>query len=342
MPNCDRLRRQTRFPQCGEAGQAQIPQSRVLVIGCGALGSVIADLLVRAGTGHVRVVDRDFLEADNLHRQVLFAESDVAAQLPKAIAAAERLRAVNSEIEIEPVVADLSPGNIAAIAGDADVIVDGTDNFATRYLVNDFAVAHAKPWVFGGVVGAEGQVLAIIPGKTPCLACLMPEPPPAEMQPTCETAGVLGPAVGVIASLQAMEALKLASGNAAAVNPRMTLVDLWSNQLRTVGIANSRNPQCRVCGQRDFAWLEGRRGDAATVLCGRNSVQLAPEEARQIDLAELARKLATVGRVSSNKYLLRLEVESYRLTLFADGRAIIAGTDDPAAARAVHARYLGG
>ena len=342
MPNFDRYRRQIRFAPFGESGQVRLSRARVLVIGCGALGSVIADLLVRAGTGLVRIVDRDFLEADNLHRQVLFAESDVAAQLPKAIAAAERLRAVNSEIEIEPVVADVSPGNIAALASDVDVIVDGTDNFATRYLVNDFAVANGKPWVFGGVVGAEGQVLAIVPCETPCLSCLMPEPPPAEMQPTCETAGVLGPAVGVIASLQAMEALKLASGNAAAVNPRMTLVDLWSNQLRTVGIANSRNPQCRACGQRDLGWLEGRRGDAATVLCGRNSVQLAPDEARPVDLAELARKLATVGRVSSNKYLLRLEVESYRLTLFADGRTIVAGTDDPAVARAVHARYLGG
>ncbi|MBX3432723.1 MAG: ThiF family adenylyltransferase [Pirellulales bacterium] len=341
-PSLERYRRQIRFAPLGEAGQQRLRDASVLVVGCGALGSVVSDLLVRAGAGRVRIVDRDFLEADNLHRQVLYAESDVAAQLPKAVAAAERLRAINSDVTIEPVVADVSPANIATLAGAVDAIVDGTDNFATRYLVNDFAVSTGKPWVFGGVVGAEGQVLAIVPGETPCFACLMPEPPPAELQPTCETAGVLGPVVGVVASLQAMEALKLLSGNRAAVNPRMTLVDLWTNQIRNVGIAATRSATCRACGQRDFAWLAGRRGAATTVLCGRNSVQIAPDESRPVNLADLARKLAEAGPVAANAYLLRLEVESYRITVFTDGRAIIAGTDDPAIARAVHARYLGG
>ncbi|MCA9234657.1 MAG: ThiF family adenylyltransferase [Planctomycetales bacterium] len=341
-PNFDRYRRQIRFAPLGEAGQQRLAAASVLVVGCGALGSVAADLLVRAGVGRVRIVDRDFLEADNLHRQVLFAESDVAAQLPKAVAAAERLRTVNSAVTIEPVVADVSPANIASLAGDVDCLVDGTDNFATRYLLNDFAVQAGKPWVFGGVVGAEGQVLAIIPGETPCFACLMPEPPPAQLQPTCETAGVLGPAVGVVASLQAIEALKLLSGNRAAVNPRMTLLDLWTNNIRNVKVANSRTGDCRACARRDFAYLEARRGDATTTLCGRNSVQIAPAAETSVDLSELARKLQSAGRVTANPYLLRLEVETYRITVFADGRAIIAGTDDPATARTVHARYLGG
>lgn len=341
--NLDRYRRQIRFAPFGEEGQRQLSAAGVLVVGCGALGSVAADLLVRAGVGRVRIVDRDFLEADNLHRQVLYNESDAARGLPKAVAAAERLQAVNSDIAIEPIVADLSPGNIASLAGDVDCIVDGTDNFSTRYLVNDYAVHTGKPWVFGGVVGAEGQVLTIVPGETPCLACLMPEPPPAELQPTCETAGVLGPAVGVVASLQAMEAVKLLSGNRAAINARMTLIDLWTNSLRNVGVSSARNPDCRACGQRDFAYLEGRRGDSTVALCGRNAVQLAPPPgAPAVDLNELARKLQSIGKVTANPYLLRVEVESYRITVFADGRAIITGTDDPAVARAVHARYLGG
>ncbi|MAT70171.1 MAG: thiamine biosynthesis protein ThiF [Planctomycetaceae bacterium] len=338
----DRYRRQIRFAPFGEEGQRRLSAAGVLVVGCGALGSVVADLLVRAGTGRVRIVDRDFLEADNLHRQVLFGEEDVRRQLPKAVAAAERLRTVNSAVTIEPVVADLAPGNIASLARDVDCIVDGTDNFATRYLVNDFAVSSGTPWVFGGIVGAEGQVLAIVPGETPCLSCLMPEPPPAELQPTCETAGVLGPAVGVVASLQAMEAVKLLSGNRAAVNPRMTLLDLWTNNLRNVGVDAARSPDCRVCGQRDFAYLEGRRGDGSVALCGRNAVQLAPPTATTINLADLAARLQSAGPVTANQYLLRLEAEGYRITVFADGRAIIGGTDDPAIARAVHARYLGG
>ena len=342
-PSLDRYRRQTRFAPLGEEGQRRLLGSRALICGCGALGSVAADLLARAGVGFLRIVDRDFLEADNLNRQVLFDEADVAAELPKAVAAAHRLRRINSSIVVEPVVADLSVNNVAAFADDVDLIVDGTDNFETRYLVNDYSVSTGKPWVFGGCVGAEGQALAILPGETPCLACLIPEPPPAEMQPTCETAGVIGPIVSVIAAIQSAEALKILSGNRAAVNRRMSLVDLWGNQLRAIGLDRlAPMGDCRACGRRDFAWLEGRRGSSAAVLCGRNAVQLSPAAATSVSLPSLADKLRATSRVTVNDYLLRAEVEKYRLTVFADGRTIVGGTDDVVEARAVHARYVGG
>jgi molybdopterin/thiamine biosynthesis adenylyltransferase len=338
-----RYRRQMRFAPLGEDGQRVLLNARVLVCGCGALGSVAADLLVRAGVGFVRVVDRDFLEADNLHRQVLFDERDVADELPKAVAGARRLAQINSEVEIEPVVADVSAANIASLADDVQLIVDGTDNFETRYLLNDYAVARSKPWVFGGCVGAEGQVLAILPGETPCLSCLVPEPPPAEAQPTCETAGVIGPIVSVIASLQSAEALKILSGNLEAVNRRLVTVDLWGNQIRSIGVARQEDPAgCRTCVKRDFPWLEGRRGAAAVSLCGRNAVQLAPSSTDGVSLPDLRKKLEPLGAVSGNEFLLRFGAGNYRITVFADGRTIIGGTDDPAVARVVHARYIGG
>ncbi|NOZ41467.1 MAG: thiazole biosynthesis adenylyltransferase ThiF [Planctomycetes bacterium] len=337
----DRYRRQLRYAPLGEKGQRRLLQARVLVVGSGALGCVVADTLVRAGVGFVRLVDRDFVEVDNLHRQVLFDEADAEAQLPKAIAAARRLARINSTIEIDPIVADLNATNIRQLADDVELIVDGTDNFETRYLLNDYAVANKKPWIFGGCVGAEGQTLAIVPGETPCLSCIMPEPPPAAAQPTCETAGVLGPIVNVIASLQAMEALKLLSGNREQLNPAMTFVDLWNNQIRSIGVSASRSDDCPTCGQRDFAWLEGRRGSAITRLCGRNSVQIAPTTPEPVDLPALAQRLSAVGKVTTNSFLLRLKVDNYLLTLFADGRTIVGGTDDPAVARTVLAKYIG-
>ncbi len=337
----DRYRRQLRYAPLGEEGQRRLMQARVLVVGSGALGCVVADTLVRAGVGFVRLVDRDFVETDNLHRQVLFDESDANAHLPKAVAAARRLARINSTVEIDPIVADLNATNIHQLADDVELIVDGTDNFETRYLLNDYAVANEKPWIFGGCVGTEGQTLAIVPGETPCLSCIMPEPPPATAQPTCETAGVLGPIVNVIASLQAMEALKLLSGNRKQLNPAMTIVDLWGNQIRSIGVGTSRSNDCPTCGLRDFSWLDGRRGSAITRLCGRNSVQIAPATPEPVDLPALALRLRAIGHVSSNPFLLRLKVDDYLLTLFADGRTIVGGTDDPAVARTVLAKYLG-
>ena len=337
----DRYQRQVRFAPLGETGQRQLMTKRVLVCGCGALGSVVADTLVRAGVGFTRVVDRDFVELGNLHRQVLFDEADAAAQLPKAVAAAQRLSAVNSSVQIEPVVADINSTNIVGLAGDVDLLIDGTDNFETRYLLNDFSIAQNTPWVFAGCVGSEGQTLAIVPGETPCLRCIMPEPPPATALPTCETTGVLEPIVGVVASLQAMEAIKLLSGNRHQLNPGITFVDLWNNSFRTIGVEASRSDDCPTCSQRDFVWLSGERGSAVTRLCGRNSVQILPTVSGPLDLQVLANKLRKVGEVTNNRFLVRLAVEGFLLTVFSDGRTLVGGTDDPVVARTVVAKYLG-
>jgi adenylyltransferase/sulfurtransferase len=337
----DRYRRQTRFAPFGEEGQHHLRDARVLVVGCGALGCVSADLLVRAGVGFVRIVDRDFVERDNLHRQVLFTEADAEAQLPKAVAGANRLAAVNSAVEIEPIVADVSPANIQRLAGDVHVIVDGTDNFETRYLINDFAVANNLPWVFAGCVGAEGQTMAIQPGQSCCLSCFLPEPPPAASMPTCETAGVLAPIVSVVAAYQAMEVIKLCSGNAGAVNSQLTVFDLWNNQVRSINMLSSRRTDCPTCGQRQFPWLSAERGAAVTKLCGRNSVQISPSESHALNLAVLAEKLRSVGPVTANNYLLRLAVDDFLITVFADGRAIVGGTEDEAVARTMLAKYVG-
>jgi molybdopterin-synthase adenylyltransferase len=337
----NRYRRQIRFAPFGEEGQAKLRDARVLIVGCGALGCVSADLLVRAGVGFVRIVDRDFVERDNLHRQVLFTEADAAAQLPKAVAGAARLAAVNSEVTIEPVVADVNATNISRLAGDSQVIVDGTDNFETRHLINDFAVANGLPWVFAGCVGAEGQTMAIVPGESPCLSCFLPEPPPATSMPTCETAGVLAPIVSVVAAYQAMAAIKILSGHAEAVNSQLTVFDLWNNQVRNINMRASRRSDCPTCGERQFPWLSGERGSAVTKLCGRNSVQFSPSSSEPANLPVLAEKLRTVGTVTANPYFVRLAVDAFLITVFADGRSIVGGTEDEAAARTVLAKYVG-
>jgi adenylyltransferase/sulfurtransferase len=337
-----RYDRQTRFAPLGIDGQRRLAQSRALVCGCGALGSVIAETLVRAGVGFVRIVDRDFLELNNLQRQVLYDEADVAEGLPKAIAAANKLRRINSEIAVEPVVADVTHRNIAELAGDVGVIVDGTDNFATRFLLNDFAVERGTPWVNGGCIGAEGQTMTILPGETACLACLIAEAPPPGSTPTCDTAGILAPIVNVIASIEACEALKILSGRREAVSRRLAIIDVWDNQLRHVDISRLRETSdCRVCQHREFVWLDGERGDASVTLCGRNAVQLSAPSRSALSLADLERRLTGVGRVQRNPFLLRLSVDSYLLTVFPDGRTIVSGTNDVAVARTLHARFIG-
>lgn len=338
----DRYSRQMRFTPLGEAGQQRLAGARVLVCGLGALGSATASTLVRAGVGFVRVVDRDYLELSNLQRQSLYDEQDVASGLPKAIAATRKLEAINSEMTIEGIVADVTAKNIDVLAGDVDVIVDGSDNFEIRFLINDFALARGIPWVYGGAIGAEGQSITILPGETPCLACVLPEPPPAGVAPTCDTAGILAPAIQVVAAIQATEALKLLSGNRQAVSRVWTIFDLWSNRIRQVDLAPlAGDGGCRACGERDFTWLDGRRGSQSAILCGRNAVQLRPATSQGLDLATLGGQLGGVGEVFQNDYLLRLEVPPYSLTLFPDGRAIVAGTDDEGVARGLFARYVG-
>lgn len=337
-----RYDRQARFAPLGEDGQQRLASARALVCGCGALGSVVAETLVRAGVGLVRIVDRDFVELNNLQRQVLYDEQDVAENLPKAIAAANKLRRINSEIEIEPIVADVTHMNIAKLAGEVDVIVDGTDNFGTRLLVNDFAVKNGKPWVYGGCIGAEGQTMTILPGETACLACLIADAPPPGTTPTCDTAGIIGPIVNVVASIEAAEALKILSGHREAVSRRLAIIDLWENQVRHIELTKlAAGGDCRVCKHREFLWLAGERGESSAVLCGRNAVQLSAAAGTAISLEDLAARLNSIGRVERNSYLVRLYVDSYVVTVFADGRTIVGGTNDVATARTVQARYIG-
>jgi adenylyltransferase/sulfurtransferase len=302
---------------------------------------LLANTLVRAGIGLVRIVDRDFVELSNLQRQFLFDEEDVAHELPKAVAAAAKLRKVNSQVRIEPVVADLDHRNIEGICEGIDAIVDGTDNFETRFLVNDLAVRRKIPWVYGGCLGAEGQTMTILPGETPCLRCLVQECPPPGTMPTCDTAGILAPIVGVIASLEAIEAIKILSGHREAISRQLTVVELWDGSIRQVNVASLREQvDCPTCKRGEFPWLKGRQGSQTAVLCGRNAVQLSQPGA-SVSLEQLARQLQGVGEVRRNPFLLRLKVDPYELTIFPDGRAIVGGTSDVATARTLYAKYIG-
>jgi adenylyltransferase/sulfurtransferase len=339
--DADRYSRQTRFAPLGPDGQAKLAAARVAVVGCGALGSVVAMTLARAGVGFLRLVDRDIPELSNLPRQVLFDEADVAAGLPKAVAAAGRLATINSQIAIEPVVADLSAANAADLLGGCDVIVDGSDNFEARFLVNEVACRRRVPWVHGGAIGAEGRVLAIVPGRTACLRCLIPEPPAAGSLPTCDTAGIIGPAAVVVGAVEAAEAIKLVVGAPEAASNRLLVCDLWSNVWRTVDLAPLVAAGCPTCRAADYPWLEGRLGSRPTPLCGRDAVQV-PSAGGGVDLAAVAARLALVGTVVANRWIVRADVEEgIQLAVFADGRAIVTGTREEARARAIVSRYLG-
>jgi adenylyltransferase/sulfurtransferase len=338
----ERYSRQVRYPALGEAGQRRLLSSKVTICGCGALGTVLANHLARAGVGSLRIVDRDFIETHNLQRQILFDENDVADNLPKAEAAARKLRQINSAIQVEPVVTDIDHTNILALVGDADLILDGTDNFETRYLINDAAVKLGKPWIFGGVLGSEGQTMTIIPGRTPCIRCLIESSPPPGMTPTCETAGVLGPAVAVIASFEAVEAIKLLSGAEDALNRELIMVDVWDWSFRRLKVAGLLGKvDCPCCQRRQFEWLSGTLGSHTTTLCGRNAVQIATRRGEPLNFAELALRLSPLGEVRHNAFMLRFATEGYEFTVFPDGRAIIRGTNDIAKARTLYAQFLG-
>lgn len=342
-----RYSRQILLDKVGEQGQENLSRARAVLFGCGALGTVIANTLVRAGLGFLRICDRDFIEYDNLQRQILFDEADIAANLPKAQAAANKLRLINSTVRVEPQVVDVNPTNIAELACDAQLLLDGTDNFETRFLINDLAVKTNRPWVYGAVIGSTGLCMPIIPGKTPCLRCVFEEAPPPEMNPTCDTAGVLGAAVNIIASLQAVEAMKILMGRSDEINPNLMHLDVWTGRLMSMNVQSARETgACPCCARRQFDYLEGRYASASTTLCGRDAVQIAaPADApiSKIDFAVLAAKLGPVASapVRYNEYLLRVQIAPYELTLFPDARAIIKGTNDPAKARSLYARYFG-
>jgi molybdopterin-synthase adenylyltransferase len=338
----DRYSRQTIFPGIGVEGQRRLLASHVTLCGCGALGTVLASSLARAGVGHLRIIDRDFLELHNLQRQVLFDENDVNEGLPKAEAAARKLEAVNSTVHVDPVVTDIDHTNIIQLTEDADLILDGTDNFETRYLINDVAIKLGKPWVYGGCIGSHGQVMTILPGRTPCLRCVVESAPPPGMAPTCETAGILGPTVNVIASLQAVEALKILTGQLDAVVRELIMVDIWDGTFKKLKIAALRDSvDCPACKQRNFEWLEGKLGSHTTSLCGRNAVQIAHRSAERLSFEELERQLAPLGPVTYNRFMLKFDVDEYQFTVFPDGRAIIKGTNDVNKARTLYAQYIG-
>jgi adenylyltransferase/sulfurtransferase len=337
----ERYSRQTRFPPIGPEGQTRLAAGRVAIVGCGALGSVVALALVRAGVGFLRLIDRDVPERSNLPRQVLFDEADVAAGLPKAVAAARHLRAINSAAEIEPVVADLTAANVAGLLAGCDIVVDGTDNFEARFLVNEWCCRHGLPWVHGGAIGAEGRVLAILPGRTACLRCLVPEPPAPGSLPTCDTAGIIGPAAIVVGAVEAVEAIKLLVGAYDKAASRMLVCDLWDNVWRTVDLTALADHGCPTCRGGEYPWLEGRLGGRPTPLCGREAVQVTPATAA-VDLSTLAARLAGVGSVTANPWIVRAQVEpGIELAVFTDGRAIVSGTRDEARARGIVSKYVG-
>jgi len=331
----ERYSRQILFQGIGETGQQRLLDARVVVVGCGALGSFEAGALARAGVGSLRIIDRDYVELSNLQRQWLFDQCDVEKALPKSMAAARRLTAINSDIRIEPVVADLTPANADDLLSESDLILDGTDNFEARYLINDYAVSRGRPWVYGAAVGSYGISMAVVPGKTACLRCVYPDPPPGA-QPTCETAGVLGSLTALIASLQVSEGIKILCG--AEPSRKITTVDVWTGEIRQISEPGP-DPQCPACGLRQFPYLNGEHR-APVSLCGRNAVQIH-ERARPLDLRELAERLTPLGLVRANEFALRFEIPPYLLTIFPDGRAIVKGTTDVGVARSLYARYIG-
>jgi len=333
----ERYSRQILFAGLGEDGQERLLRAHAAVVGCGALGSFQAAALARAGVGRLTIVDRDYVEPGNLQRQWLFDESDAAEALPKAVAAERHLARINSAVQARGVVADLTPENVDELLGQAEVILDGTDNFETRYLINDYALSRAIPWIYGAAVGSYGLTMPVIPGRTACLRCVYPDPP-AGAQPTCETAGVLNSITAVIAALQSADALKILAGLTDAVRARLTTVDVWEGGIRQIE-QPARDPDCPACGARDFVYLEGQRR-APVSLCGRNAVQIH-ERARPLDLAQLQAALRPLGEVRANEFALRFFTGPYEMTIFPDGRAIIKGTTDAALARSLYARYVG-
>jgi molybdopterin/thiamine biosynthesis adenylyltransferase len=335
-----RYSRQERFSGIGPDGQRRLGQAHVVVVGCGALGSVLAEQMARAGVGRLTLVDRDFVEPSNLHRQSLFDEQDAAAGLPKAVAAEAHLRRLNSEIEIRGVIADLASDNALELLEGATLVLDGTDNFETRFLVNDVCVREGIPWVYGACVGAYGLVMMVRPRVTPCLRCLLEEMPPPGSGPTCDTAGVVAPIVHVIAGIQGAEALKLLAGREESLTRGLVTVDLWKGTFDVMDLSG-RAPSCPSCteGRYDYAEVGATVGSA--VLCGRDAVQVRPPRGTRVDLPELARRLSGLGRVSANEYLVRMDTGEAEMVVFGDGRAIVRGVSDPARARSLYAKYVG-
>ena len=333
----ERYSRQILFPEIGEAGQERLLSAHVAIVGCGALGSFQAGALARAGTGILTIIDRDYVEPSNLQRQWLFDEADAAQSLPKAVAAERCLRKVNSEIQVNGIVNDLTPSNVDELLARADLILDGTDNFETRYLLNDYSVSRGIPWIYGAAVASYGLVMPVLPGRSACLRCVYPDPPGGS-QPTCDTAGVLNVITAAVASLQVADALQILCGRSEQLRPHITTIDVWNGSIRRLN-QPPRDPECPACGKGNYEFLSGERRPPIS-LCGRNAVQIH-ERARPVDLRQLADTLSPLGEVRANEFALRFFPAPYELTVFPDGRAIIKGTTDIGVARSLYARYVG-
>lgn len=335
----ERYSRQLLFDGIGRAGQQRLNAAKVVVAGCGALGSVGSELLVRAGVGRVKILDRDFVEKDNLHRQSLFTEKDAEECLPKAVAAGAALSAINSEVEVEAVVCDVTYQNVEQHCSGADVVIDGSDNFELRFLLNDFSVKYGIPWIYGAALGSYGVACAVVPGETPCLRCLMEEPPAPGAVETCESAGIIATIVHQVSSAQATLALKLLVGE--TLEPRVFQGDVWKGTWRSVPLPRGPFPDCPCCGCKRFDFLGGGERSLLTRLCGRDAVQVYPARRNRVDLEQIARRLSRNLDVQSSEYMIRARVNGLELAVFPDGRAIIKGTEDLTEARAIYSRFVG-
>ncbi len=336
----ERYSRQVLFSPIGTGGQEKLANARVTLIGCGALGASHAEILARGGVGFLRIVDRDFVETTNLQRQTLYSETDARNRLPKAIAAKNRLAEINSEIEVDAIVADVNHSNIESFVEDVDLILDGTDNFQIRYLINDACVKLKKTWIYGAAVASYGATMTIFPGATPCLRCIFEEMPDAGSAPTCDTAGVIQPIIASVSAIQTTEAIKVLTGNNDKLHKSLIQIDVWNNDWRKIKLSHP-NADCETCGKLNFEFLDAEAGEFSAVLCGRNAVQIAPTTSAPINLGNLANRLQNLGQVKINEYLVRFNVGDYELTVFQDARAIIRGTDDVSIARSIYAKYVG-
>jgi molybdopterin-synthase adenylyltransferase len=337
-----RYSRQVLFSGIGPGGQDRLARSRVLLIGCGALGSVIAEILVRAGIGRLTLADRDYVDESNLQRQSLYTESDCRSGLPKVTAAVRHLSEINSRVELAPMILDVNASTIATLVPGQDLILDGTDNFETRFLINDASLKWNVPWTYGGCVGAYGICVAFVPGSTPCLRCLLEQLPPPGTSPTCDTVGVIGPIVHVVAALEAAEGLKILTGQIGKLNPRLMNIDLWENQISAMELSHMQGGgDCPACGRRSFDFLEGKQEGRAQFLCGRDAVQVHPNASGPIDLAAIAARLSALGPVTCNEFLMKARIDKFEIALFRDGRAIVRGTHDADEARRLYAKFVG-
>jgi len=339
MSDLEKYSRQILFSEIGKSGQERLLASRVAMVGCGAIGAACANLLARAGVGYLRIIDRDFVEPSNLQRQSLFDESDALQALPKATAAERKLRSINSDVRIESIIADLTARNASELLSGVDMVLDGTDNFETRFLINDYSVQTGLPWIYAAAIASYGLTMTILPGRTACLACLLADPRQGiGLQDTCDTIGVLGPIANLIASFEAAEALKILIGYLQPRAGRLTSFDVWSGHHQAIEIA--RDPHCAVCVGRGFHYLHGQNQPQVT-MCGRDSVQIH-ERTRSLNLFQLAERLRPIVQgIRRNEFLLRFQIAPYEMTVFADGRAILKGTIDPAVARSLYSRYIG-